>query len=288
MPLVTSRTLIDLAEKHNCAIPAFNTPHLEFMMWVLSKAEALRSPVMIQVAPVEHRYTDIRALSASLSALSARYTVPFSLHLDHAHQYPEIVEAIQSGFSSVMIDASRYSFEENVCLTRRVVEVAHTVNILVEGEIGRVGGLEGDESWENEESGDSYYTTTEEAVQFVRETGVDSLAVAVGTRHGLYSGESPTLNIQRVREIREGTAIPLVLHGGSGTPVEQLQLACRSGVRKINFSTILRVAFLRGLQGYLTQDNGEFFLPKIFEAASREVVRDVQECFDSCLSAGIA
>lgn len=286
MPFVKSKQLIEIAEQHSCAIPAFNTPHLEFMMWVLDKAESLRSPAMIQIAPVEHRFTDIRAFSALLNVLSDRYTIPFSLHLDHAHQYLEIVQAIQASYSSVMIDASRYPFAENVRLTRQVVEVAHAVNVMVEAEIGRVGGLEGDESWENDGPSDAFYTSTEEAEQFVRETGVDLLAVAVGTRHGVYSEGIPTLNLERIREIRERTSIPLVLHGGSGTPIEQLQEASRSGVRKINFSTLLRVSFMKGFREYIAQHPEEFFLPKMFQAASAEVTAAVQECFDSCLSAG--
>ncbi len=280
--------LVEIAERGNFALPAFNAPHLEFMMWVLEEAEQKRSPVIIQIAPVEHHFLDINALAEGLKALSYRFSIPFSLHLDHAHHYGEIVEAIQSGFSSVMIDASRHPFEHNVTLTRQVVETAHLVHLMVEGEIGRVGGLEGDEIWEAEEDAEDSFTSGREAEMFVRETGVDMLAVAVGTRHGVYTSGPPSLRFDRIREIRERTGKPLVLHGGSGTPVQQLQQASSLGVRKVNFSTTLRVAFLRGFHDYLAAHPEEIFLPKMMREASPVVKESIFECLTSVNAEGKA
>ncbi len=288
MPLVPTQHLVDMAERENFALPAFNAPHLEFMMWVLEEAEHKRSPVIIQIAPVEYHFLDINALAEGLKALSYRFSIPFSLHLDHAHSYKEVVEAIQSGFSSVMIDASRHPFEHNVKLTRQVADTAHLVNLMVEGEIGRVGGLEGDESWEVEGDEEDYFTSSREGLRFVRETGVDLLAVAVGTRHGVYTSGPPSLHFDRIREIREATGKPLVLHGGSGTPVYQLQQASNFGVRKVNFSTTLRVAYLRGFNEYYAAHPQEVFLPKMMREASPMVKVTISECLTSVNSEGKA
>ena len=140
---------------------------------------------------------------------------------------------------------SRHSIEKNIEITKKVVEISHLAEVIVEGEIGRVGGLEGDEQWEVDPESDDFFTLPEEAAFFANKTGVDLLAVAVGTRHGLYNGMVPRLQFDRIREIKKQTHLPLVIHGGSGTPVDQLQQAVRAGVRKINFSTTLRVAFLK-------------------------------------------
>ena len=288
MSLVSTKTLIELAEKGNFALPAFNSPHLEFMTWILEEAEELHSPVMIQFAPVEYYFLDITALSDALHALSKKFSVPFSLHLDHSHEVKEVMDAILNRFSSVMIDGSRHALDKNIEITRKVVEFSHLARVMVEGEIGRVGGLEGDEKWELDPESDEFFTSPEEAALFARETGVDMLAVAVGTRHGLYNGMVPRLQFDRIREIKQQTNLPLVIHGGSGTPIEQLQQAASSGVRKINFSTTLRVAFLKSMKEYTELHPEELFLPKIFRDISPSLKAAARECMESSLSIGKA
>lgn len=286
MPLVSAKYLIELAEKKEFALPAFNSPHLEFMIWILEEAESLHSPVIIQFAPVEYYFLDITALSDALHALSRKYSVPFSLHLDHSHEVKEVMDAILNRFSSVMIDGSRHPIEKNIEITKKVVEISHLAGVMVEGEIGRVGGLEGDELWEVDPESDDFFTLPEEAAFFSNKTGIDMLAVAVGTRHGLYNGMIPQLQFDRIREIKKMTHLPLVIHGGSGTPVDQLQQAVHAGVRKINFSTTLRVAFLKSIREYTDLHPDELFLPKIFRDISPSLKAAARECMESSLSVG--
>lgn len=286
MPLVSTKYLIELAEKKEFALPAFNSPHLEFMIWILEEAENLHSPVIIQFAPVEYYFLDITALSDALHALSRKYSVPFSLHLDHSHEVKEVMDAILNRFSSVMIDGSRHPIEKNIEITKKVVEISHLAGVMVEGEIGRVGGLEGDELWEVDPESDDFFTLPEEAAFFSNKTGIDMLAVAVGTRHGLYNGMIPQLQFDRIREIKKMTHLPLVIHGGSGTPVDQLQQAVHAGVRKINFSTTLRVAFLKSIREYTDVHPDELFLPKIFRDISPSLKAAARECMESSLSVG--
>jgi ketose-bisphosphate aldolase len=258
------------------------------MTWILEEAEKLHSPVIIQFAPVEYYFLDIAALSDALHALSRKFSVPFSLHLDHSHEIKEVMDAILNHFSSVMIDGSRHSIEKNIEITKKVVEISHLAEVIVEGEIGRVGGLEGDEQWEVDPESDDFFTLPEEAAFFANKTGVDLLAVAVGTRHGLYNGMVPRLQFDRIREIKKQTHLPLVIHGGSGTPVDQLQQAVRAGVRKINFSTTLRVAFLKSIREYTDHHPDELFLPKLFRDISPSLKAAARECMESSLSVGKA
>lgn len=281
MPLVTTKDVLRIAEEKNFALPAFNIPIPEFILWVLEEAENLRAPVIIQVAPVEYKALDIRMFYGTLQALSERFSIPFSLHLDHAHHEEEILLAIQNGFSSVMIDGSRLPFQDNIRLTQRVLSLAHPVGVLVEGELGRVGGLEGDEAWENEGNGEDFFTSPDEAKAFVKEAPVDLLAVAVGTRHGLYGDRIPKLQLELIQEIREKTHLPLVLHGGSGTPAEELQAAGKRGVRKINYSTALRVEYLNAFREILTHQPEELMVSKMLPSLAQAVKKAVRECIVS-------
>ncbi|MGQ9473782.1 MAG: class II fructose-bisphosphate aldolase [Candidatus Caldatribacteriaceae bacterium] len=279
MPLVTTKSVLQIAEEKNFALPAFNIPIPEFILWVLEEAEELRAPVIIQVAPIEYKALDIRMFYGTLVALSERFSIPFSLHLDHAHTEEEVLLAIKSGFSSVMIDGSRLPFPENVRLTQRILALAHPVEVLVEGELGRVGGLEGDEVWEKEDN--NFFTSPEEAKKFIQEAPVDLLAVAVGTRHGLYGDRIPQLQLELIQEIREKTHLPLVLHGGTGTPMEQLQSASERGVRKINYSTALRVEYLKALRHLLETQPEELMVSKMLPILAQAVKKSIRECIIS-------
>lgn len=283
MPLVPTSFLLRLAEERAFALPAFNVPVLEFVLWILEEAERLRAPVIIQVAPVECQALDIRVFYGVLLSLSERFSIPFSLHLDHAHTQGEVLLALRYGFSSVMIDGSRLSFAENVRVTRSILELAHPLGVLVEGELGRVGGLEGDEAWEGKE--EEFFTSPEEAEAFVREVPVDLLAVAVGTRHGLYRG-APKLELERIEEIRRRTRVPLVLHGGSGTPEEELRGAVLRGVRKINYSTALRVAYLEAFRGILNQRPEDIAVHRMLPEVGQAVKQVVEECIVASCAQG--
>lgn len=283
MPLVPTVFLLALAEEQGFALPAFNVPLLEFTLWILEESEHLRAPVIIQVAPVEYRALDIRMFYGTLLSLSERFSIPFSLHLDHAHTREEVLLAMRHGFSSVMIDGSRLPFAENVRVTREVLDLAHPLGVLVEGELGRVGGLEGDEAWEREE--EAFFTSPEEAEAFVREAPVDLLAVAVGTRHGFYRGV-PKLDLGRVAEIRKRVGVPLVLHGGSGTPKEELKEAIALGVRKINYSTALRAAYLEAFRRMLTHRPEDVAVHRMLPEVGKAVKEAVAECIVACCALG--
>lgn len=283
MPLVPAASLLALAEEEGFALPAFNVPLLEFVLWVLEEGERLRAPVIIQVAPVEYKALDIRMFHGTLLFLSERFSIPFSLHLDHAHTREEVLLALRCGFSSVMIDGSRLPFAENVRMTREILDLARPLGVLVEGELGRVGGLEGDEAWEGEE--EAFFTSPEEAEAFVREAPVDLLAVAVGTRHGFYRGV-PKLDLERVAEIRKRTGVPLVLHGGSGTPKEELKEAITLGVRKINYSTALRAAYLEAFQRILVNRPGDMAVHRMLPEVGKAVKEAVAECIISSCALG--
>lgn len=283
MPLVPTASLLALADEKGFALPTFNVPLLEFVLWILEEGERLRAPVIIQVAPVEYKALDIRLFHSMLLSLSERFSIPFSLHLDHAHAREEVLSALRHGFSSVMVDGSRLPFAENVQMTREVLDLAHSVDVLVEGEIGRVGGLEGDANWEEEE--EAFFTSPEEAELFVREAPVDLLAVAVGTRHGFYRG-TPKLDLERIGEIRKRVRMPLVLHGGSGTPKEELREAIARGVRKINYSTALRVAYLKRFREILESRPEDIAVHQMLPEVGREVKRVIAECIVTCCACG--
>jgi len=286
MPLVSTQTILKLAEEKNFALPAFNVPIPEFILWVLEEGEEMRAPLIIQVAPVEYEALDIRMFYGTLLFLSQKFSIPFSLHLDHAHHLEDILLAIQNGFSSVMIDGSRLPLEENINLTNKVIEIAHPVEVLVEGELGRVGGLEGDESWEEKSKEEDFFTSPQEAQEFTGKAPVDMLAVAVGTRHGLYKGRTPQLQFERIKEIRAKTSLPLVIHGGSGTPREQLRKAAQLGVRKINFSTALRVQYLSAFPEYLANHPEELMVGKILQGIEGKVKEAIRECIIASCAEG--
>lgn len=227
--------------------------------------------------------------------IATRATVPVALHLDHGSSYENALKAIKMGFTSVMIDASHHSFEENVRETRRVVEAAHAMGISVESELGRLGGIE--EHVVVDEK-DAFLTDPGEAVQFVEETGTDYLAIAIGTSHGAYKGKGrPYIDQARIERIGELVSIPLVAHGSSGVPAEivgrfrdsggeigdaagiadeDLRLACQHGIAKVNVDTDLRLAMTVGVREVLTKNPKEFDPRKVFGPA-REVMAGIVE-----------
>lgn len=197
-------------------------------------------------------------------------TVPVALHLDHSRSYEDCCKAINAGFSSVMIDGSALPFEENIALTRKVVEFAHPQGVTVEAELGRLVGEEGDLIVH---SPDAAQTDPEQARKFVEATGVDCLAVAIGTQHGAYR-QAPHLNIERLKKIREVTGLPLVLHGGSGTPIDQVQDAIRNGIAKINIATDVMTAYVQSFDAQRA-NNPEFKYNTAMYLKAKEAAKQV-------------
>jgi len=229
------KDILCMAQEENKAVPAFNVYNLETLMGVAQAAEETGSPVILQVYSRLFTQGSARFLAPAILEQIEALSVPAAFHLDHGAGIPEVTKALRCGATGVMIDGSAYDFDKNVEMTCSAVVLARACGVGVEGEIGHVGsaaeGVTGD------------YTTVEEAVHFADATGVDALAVQVGTAHGRYK-KAPKLAIDRIGEISRATGLPLVLHGGSGIPDEEVRKAIKAGIRKVNFGTDVCYAFL--------------------------------------------
>lgn len=282
MPLVTTKQLLTDAQKGGYAVGAFNVENMEMVMAVVKAAEEMKAPVILQTTPSTIKYAGISMYYANVKAAAEKAQVPVALHLDHGSSFALAMQALRVGYTSIMIDGSKEAFEDNIALTKKVVDACSASDIPVEAELGKVGGKEDDL-----ECNDPGYTDPEDALRFVEETGIDSLAVAIGTAHGIYKGE-PKLDLVRLSEIRERVSIPLVLHGASGVPDEAVRECIRRGISKVNFATELRIAYTNGVRQYL-KDNPEAFDPKKYGIAGMEcVTRTVKEKITVCGSAGKA
>ena len=233
--LADLKEILSIAEKGGFAVPAFNTYNMETVMGVISAAEELHAPVILQSYSRLFRSENGYYLAAVILAAADRAKVPVCFHLDHGHTEQEVIRGIRYGCTGIMIDASTLPLEENIKMTQKVTAVCSDAGIPAEGELGHIGSA-------REEATDSF-TDAEEAKRFVRETNVAALAVAVGTAHGRYQ-KAPRLAVGRIAEIRKATGACLVLHGGSGVPDDQLREAVRAGIRKVNFGTDLCYSFL--------------------------------------------
>ncbi len=234
--LVSLKTVLDMAEQGSYCIPAFNVYNMETVMGVLDAAEEMKAPIIMQVYPRLMKEKAGYFLAPSIIAAAEKAGVPICFHLDHGPSELETTRSLRYGATGIMLDGSTLPFEENIALTKRVVDTCAYVGVQVEGELGHVGFTKDAEMDE--------FTTPEDAKRFVEETGVACLAVAVGTAHGRYS-KPPKLDIERIKAIREATGnAALVLHGGSGVPDEEIRKAVKAGIRKMNFATDICYAFL--------------------------------------------
>ncbi len=283
MPLVTTKEMFQKAQAGQYAVGAFNVENLEMVMAVIRAAEELNAPVIMQSTPSTVKYAGLDYYLAMAKAAAERASVPVAMHLDHGNTFELAMQALRTGYTSIMIDGSHGSFEENIALTRRVAEACLPSNISVEAELGKVGGKEDDLEAEN----DSPYTDPQQAKEFVERTNVCSLAVAIGTAHGLYHG-TPKLDLERLSAIHEVVSIPLVLHGASGVPDDAVRESIKRGICKVNFATELRIAYSDGVKKYLAE-NPDGFDPKKYGAAGMEnVTALVKEKICVCGSNGKA
>ena len=259
--IVTGAELLIQAKKGGYAVPAFNVDNLESVLGVLNAVEKTCKPTIIQTIPKTLKYGGIPAYSSLVRALY-KDGVDIAIHLDHGGDIKICEDCINAGYSSVMIDGSMLSFEENIALTKSVVALAHARGISVEAELGTIGGKE-------ETEGQIKYTEVEEAKEFVERTRVDSLAIGVGTAHGVYKGE-PHIAIDRIKEIADVVDVPLVLHGASGLSDEVIRACIDAGISKINFATHLRQAFTDGLKKGLASKEATYdpktYLPYAIKA----------------------
>ncbi|MGP2459498.1 ketose-bisphosphate aldolase [Pantoea ananatis] len=283
--LINMKALLKVAQENQFGVGAFNIASAEFARLVIEVAESLQSPVILEVHPDEHAFVG-DSFIAYLRELAINASVPVVIHQDHGQTLAHILTAIRTGYTSVMIDASGLPFEENIALTREITAIAHKVNVSVEAELGTIGVAEG-----SAEGGHSeiLYTDPDQAERFARETGVDTLAVAIGTSHGLYpAGKQPVLDIDRLKAIRQRLTIPLVLHGGSGNKDSEVAESIKYGVGKINISSDMKKAFYVALQEEL-QSNGHepsalYVRPM---AAAKAVVEHKMRLFSSAGKAGL-
>lgn len=236
--LISLKEILKIADERGCAIPAFNVYNLETVMGVMQAADELKSPVILQMYSRLFDMPDARLAAPMILEAARMLNVPAVFHLDHGAGSPEVMRAIRYGATGVMIDASAYPLDKNIELTRQTVDLCTFSDIPVEGELGHVGSTADLQM--------SQYTDPEEAAHYVRETGVAALAVMVGTAHGRYK-KAPVLDIDRIADIKAATGIPLVLHGGSGVPDDQICASIKAGIRKINFGTDLCYSFLDGV-----------------------------------------
>ena len=264
--LVTSKELLLDAQKNHYAVGAFNVENMEMVMAVLAAAEEQNSPVIMQTTPGTVKYAGFDYYFANVKAAAERTKIPVVMHLDHGNSFAMAMQAFRTGYTSIMIDGSKLPFEENIDLTKSVVNVCHASNVPVEGELGKVGGKEDD--LENDD--DNPYTDPQEAKEFVERTGVDSLAIGIGTAHGVYKG-IPKVNMEVLSAVRAVVDVPLVMHGTSGVPDEQVRDAVRRGICKVNYATDLRIAFTNGVKAYMN-NNPNAFDPKKYSAPGMKEV----------------
>lgn len=280
MSLVSMQELLQKAESGGYAVGAFNCSNLELTQAIVRAAEAENAPVIMQASQGAIKYAGLEYVAAIAKIAATMTRVPVALHLDHGTSFEQAVQCIHVGFSSVMIDGSKLPFEDNVALTRQVLDVARAVGVSVEAELGKIGGTEDDITVSEREA---LFTDPAEAGLFVRETGVDALAVAIGTAHGQYKGV-PKLDFHLLKKIKAEVNVPIVLHGSSGVPDEALREAIGLGVRKVNIDTNIREAFCLAIRNTLAADPQEIDPRKILtpaRAAAVEVIREKIRVFGS-------
>jgi fructose-bisphosphate aldolase class II len=279
------KDVLTIARAHHFGVGAFNIASAEFARAVIGTAEKNDSPVIMEIHPDELSFTGSDFIGY-LRTLAICANVPVVIHLDHGRNLSEVMQAIYAGFTSVMIDASSHAFEENIRITQQIVEIAHTLNISVEAELGTIGSLSG-----SGEGGTAkiLFTDPQQAQLFANETQVDTLAVAIGTSHGLYpKGMQPRLDIERLQQIQQLVAIPLVLHGGSSNKDSEVAEAIRFGVAKINISSDMKKAFFVSLEQELKSGDHEpnaLYIKPILAAS--QVVANKMALFGSIGQAGL-
>ncbi|WP_413733947.1 tagatose bisphosphate family class II aldolase [Sodalis sp. RH21] len=274
MYIISSKNVLQKAQREGFAVPAFNIHNLETLQVVVETAAECSAPVMLAGTPGTYRYAGVDNIVALCRALAAEHRIPLIVHLDHHESLGDIESKVSRGIRSAMIDGSHLPYGDNVALVKEVVAYCHRYDASVEAELGRLGGME-DGLVVDEK--DSLYTSPAQAAEFVALTGIDSLAVAIGTAHGLYA-KQPRLDFERLAEIQRRVDIPLVLHGASGLSDEDIRRAIGLGVCKVNVATELKIAFSDALKRYFQehqQENDPRHYNQPAKLAMKEVVKKV-------------
>ncbi len=266
MPLVSTKQMLLDAQKGGYAVGAFNAENMEMVQAIICAAQSTGSPVIIQSTPTTVKYIGLEQFAAMVTVIGRQTLTPFAVHLDHGDTYDLAARAILSGYTSVMIDGSTKPYEENISLSRKVVELAALAEVPVEAELGKLAGKEDGLVIE-----DADYTDPDVAADFAIRTGIDSLAVAIGTAHGLYA-KTPKLDVARLAKIRSRVNVPLVLHGASGLSEIEVCRCIDEGICKVNFATELRIAYSQAVsQTFINQPS--VFDPKAYGKAGRNSVQ---------------
>lgn len=297
MPLVTTKEMFERSMKEHFAIGAFNINNMEFIQAITEAANEAKSPVILQVSSSAIKYAQIKYLKKMVEAAVESTDIPIALHLDHGPDFETCKMCIDNGFTSVMIDGSKYDFEENIAITKQVVDYAHSKGVVVEAELGKLAGIEDDV---NVSEDDARYTDPDQALEFVTRTGVDSLAIAIGTSHGAYKFKGDAkLRFDILAKIKEKLPnTPIVLHGASsvipelvemcnnnggnipgakGCPNEMLKEAGEKGVSKINVDTDLRLAMTAQIRRVFNEDPSQFDPRKYLGPARDEIKKTVAD-----------
>lgn len=275
--LVNLKEILEIAEREKTAIGMFNATGFDSLQAVIAAAEELNQPVIIAHAEVHNVYNDVSIVGPAMVAAARNAKVPVCVHLDHGVTMEMIYRALRIGFTSVMIDASALPYEENLALTKQVVEMAHAMGVSVEAELGR---LVTGEAGSKEEAGpalkaEDFYTDPAEAEAFCKETGVDALAIAFGTAHGFYTAQ-PKLDFDVVKNVAEATGLPLVMHGGSGVSEEGFKTAIANGIRKVNYYSYMSKAGYMAAKAEIEAGNSNY-LHDVEYAAMKAMKEDVKE-----------
>ena len=275
--LVNLKEILEIAERDNIAIGMFNATGFDSLQAVIAAAEELNQPVIIAHAEVHNVYNDVSIVGPAMVAAAQNAKVPVCVHLDHGVTMDMIYRALRIGFTSVMIDASALPYEENLALTKRVVEMAHAMGVSVEAELGRLvtGEAGSKEETDTALKAEDFYTDPAEAEAFCKETGVDALAIAFGTAHGFYNAQ-PKLDFDVVKNVAAATGLPLVMHGGSGVSEEGFKKAIANGIRKVNYYSYMSKAGYEAAKAEIEAGNSKY-LHDVEFAAMKAMKEDVKQ-----------
>ncbi|ETI90836.1 MAG: Class II aldolase, tagatose bisphosphate family [Clostridium butyricum DORA_1] len=282
--ILSTREMLLKAQREGYAVPAFNIHNMETLQVVAETAMEMKSPVIIAGTPSTiEDYAGPDYIKAMAEVAANKYDIPIAIHLDHFEDVEAIKRDIDIGFKSCMIDASKKPFEENISIVKDVVEYAHRYDAVIEAELGKLGGREDDLVVDEK---DAMYTNPDDAADFVDKTNVDSLAIAIGTAHGLYKGE-PKLDFERLKEIRSKVSIPLVLHGASDVPDELVKEAISLGICKVNVATDLKIPFADAVKKFFNENSKESD-PRKYMTPGKEAMKEiVKHKIEVCGSANI-
>ncbi len=284
MPLVNMKDMLQHAYDNRYAVGAFDLVSLDFLQGIMAAAEATRAPVILSLAESHFDYFDFDLILPAVELAAQRATVPVAIHLDHGHSLDSAIHAINSGCNGVMVDASEVALSENIRITKSVVDMAHACGVPVEGELGYVPGVEGEDA--ERHPGKIAYTSLEEAKDYVLQTGVDFLAISIGTVHGRMQGK-PDLDFDRLKEINVNLGIPLVIHGGTGLSDEQFVQLIANGVSKINYYTALSDAAANQIRKN-TDLNGNASYTSLVDSTREAIAKETERCIHLWGSAGRA